>query len=92
MTQSFYRRPSSRVAGALVFFVAVLLMLAMVSIAANAQTPGYQTLGYASAQPAIVHFGLGDLDSVDLEVVLPHGKETVTQKRVKANQKLMLKL
>jgi lipoprotein-anchoring transpeptidase ErfK/SrfK len=51
MTQSFYRRPSSRVAGALVFFVAVLLMLAMVSIAANAQTPGYQTLGYASAQP-----------------------------------------
>jgi lipoprotein-anchoring transpeptidase ErfK/SrfK len=51
MTQSFYRRPSSRAAGALVFFVAVLLMLAMVSIAANAQTPGYQTLGYASAQP-----------------------------------------
>ncbi|WP_456626327.1 L,D-transpeptidase [Bradyrhizobium sp. URHC0002] len=46
MTQSFYRRPSSRVAGALVFFVAVLLMLAMVSIAANAQT-----LGYASTQP-----------------------------------------
>ena len=46
MTQSFYRRPSSRVAGALVFVVAVLLMLAMVSIAANAQT-----LGYASAQP-----------------------------------------
>jgi lipoprotein-anchoring transpeptidase ErfK/SrfK len=46
MTQSFYRRPSSRVAGALVFVVAVLLMLAMVSIAANAQTPGY-----ASAQP-----------------------------------------
>ena len=46
MTQSFDRRPSSRVAGALVFVVAVLLMLAMVSIAANAQT-----LGYASAQP-----------------------------------------
>ena len=45
MTQSFYRRPSSRVANALVFVVAVLLMLAMVSIAANAQT-----LGYASAQ------------------------------------------
>ena len=46
MTQSFYRRPSSRVASALVFVVAVLLMLAMISIAANAQT-----LGYASAQP-----------------------------------------
>ena len=46
MTQSFDRRPSSRVASALVFVAAVLLMLAMVSIAANAQT-----LGYASAQP-----------------------------------------
>jgi lipoprotein-anchoring transpeptidase ErfK/SrfK len=46
MTQSFYRRPSSRVAGAFVFVIAVLLMLAMVSIAANAQTPGY-----ASIQP-----------------------------------------
>ena len=47
MTQSFDRRPSSRVASALVLVVAVLLMLAMVSIAANAQT-----LGYASAQPS----------------------------------------
>jgi lipoprotein-anchoring transpeptidase ErfK/SrfK len=46
MTQSSYRRPSSRVAGALVFVVAVLLMLAMISIAANAQT-----LGNASTQP-----------------------------------------
>ena len=45
MTQSSYRRPSSRVESALVFLAAVLLMLAMVSIAANAQT-----LGYASAQ------------------------------------------
>jgi lipoprotein-anchoring transpeptidase ErfK/SrfK len=45
MTQSSDRRPSSRVANTLVFVVAVLLMLAMVSIAANAQT-----LGYASAQ------------------------------------------
>src|SRR5436190_7978993 len=51
MTQSFDRRPSSRVAGALAFVVAVLLMLAMDSIAANAQTPGYQTPGYASTQP-----------------------------------------
>jgi lipoprotein-anchoring transpeptidase ErfK/SrfK len=45
MTQSSDRRPSSRVANTLVFVAAVLLMLAMVSIAANAQT-----LGYASAQ------------------------------------------
>jgi hypothetical protein len=46
--------------------------------------------GYASAQPAIAHFGLGDLKSVDLEVILPHGKGTVTRKDVKANQKLTL--
>ena len=45
MTQSSDRRPSSRVANAVVFVVAILLMLAMASIAANAQT-----LGYASAQ------------------------------------------
>ena len=50
MTQSFDRRPSSRVASALVFVLAVLLMLAMVSIAANAQT-----LGYDSAQPGAYH-------------------------------------
>ena len=47
MTQSFDRRPSSRVASALVFVSAVLLVPAMVSSAANAQT-----LGYASAQPS----------------------------------------
>lgn len=46
--------------------------------------------GYASAQPAIAHFGLGDLESVDLEVILPHGKGTFTQKSVKANQKITL--
>jgi lipoprotein-anchoring transpeptidase ErfK/SrfK len=45
MTHSNDRRPSSRVTSAVVFAAAVLLMLAMVSIAANAQT-----LGYASTQ------------------------------------------
>jgi lipoprotein-anchoring transpeptidase ErfK/SrfK len=51
MTQSFDRRPSSRVVSALVFLVAVLLMVAMVSIAANAQTYGY-TSAQSNAYPA----------------------------------------
>src|SRR5207245_7554483 len=46
MTQSSDRRPSSRVASALVLVSAVLLTPAVMSGAANAQT-----LGYASAQP-----------------------------------------
>ncbi|MCE9528439.1 MAG: CRTAC1 family protein, partial [Planctomycetales bacterium] len=48
--------------------------------------------GYASAQPASVHFGLGKVTSVDIEINLPHGKGTATQTGVKANQKLTLKL
>ena len=47
MTQFFDRRPSSRVASALVLVSAVLLTPAVVSSAANAQT-----FGYASAQPS----------------------------------------
>jgi lipoprotein-anchoring transpeptidase ErfK/SrfK len=46
MTQSYARRPSSRVASALVLISAALLIPAMTSRAANAQT-----LGYASTQP-----------------------------------------
>ena len=46
MTQSFYRRPSSRVASALVLVSAVVLTPLVHSGAANAQT-----LGYASTQP-----------------------------------------
>ena len=46
MTQSFDRRPSSRVTGALVLIGAVLLAPLVVSGAANAQA-----LGYASTQP-----------------------------------------
>jgi hypothetical protein len=40
--------------------------------------------GYASAQPAYAHFGLGELAAVDVEVVLPHGRETLTRRDVKA--------
>jgi hypothetical protein len=46
--------------------------------------------GYASGQPAIAHFGLGDLLSIDVEVVLPHGKGTLTHKNVKANQRVTI--
>jgi hypothetical protein len=47
--------------------------------------------GYASGQPAIAHFGLGELESVDVEVTLPHGKGKIEQTNVKANQRLALK-
>jgi hypothetical protein len=45
--------------------------------------------GYCSGQEAIAHFGLGKEESVDVEVVLPHGKGKVVQKGVKAGQRLM---
>jgi hypothetical protein len=48
--------------------------------------------GYASGQPAIAHFGLRNLDAVDLELVLPHSKGVVTHKGVKANQRVTLTL
>jgi hypothetical protein len=47
--------------------------------------------GYSSGQAALAHFGLGRLDSVDLEVTLPCGKGTLTQKGVRANQRLTVK-
>jgi hypothetical protein len=46
--------------------------------------------GYASAPPAITHFGLGEVDTVDLEVTLPHGAGTITKKGVKADQRITL--
>jgi hypothetical protein len=47
--------------------------------------------GYASGQPAYAHFGLGKAESVDVEVILPHGKGTLTRKGVKANELLTVK-
>ncbi len=47
--------------------------------------------GYASSQEAVAHFGLGDVHSVDVVVVLPYGKGLLTQKDVKANQRLTIK-
>jgi hypothetical protein len=47
--------------------------------------------GYASGQPAVAHFGLGKEENVDIEVIIPHGKGTVTRKGVNANQKVTVK-
>jgi len=42
--------------------------------------------GYASGQEAIAHFGLGDMESCDVVVTLPHGKGRITAPAVKADQ------
>jgi len=47
--------------------------------------------GYASGQPAIAHFGLGDLDLVDLQITLPHGRGMLERKGVKANERITIK-
>lgn len=46
--------------------------------------------GYASGGEAAVHFGLGQLEKVDVEVTLPHSQEKLTKKDVAANQRLSL--
>lgn len=46
--------------------------------------------GYASGQEAIAHFGLGDRDSVDLVIELPHGKGRMVRESAAANQRLIL--
>jgi hypothetical protein len=46
--------------------------------------------GYASGQPAIAHFGLGSVDLVDLQIVLPHGRGTLERKGVKANERMVI--
>jgi len=47
--------------------------------------------GYCSGQEAVAHFGLGKEESVDVEVVLPHGKGKVVQKSVKASQRVTVR-
>ena len=42
--------------------------------------------GYASGQPGYAHYGLGGRERVDIEVVLPHGKGTLTRRGAAANQ------
>jgi enediyne biosynthesis protein E4 len=47
--------------------------------------------GYCSGQEAVVHFGLGEAKTVDVEITLPHGRGAFSQKGVAANQRLLLK-
>jgi hypothetical protein len=47
--------------------------------------------GYASGQPAYAHFGLGQAQKVDVEVILPHGKGKLTRKGIPANQVVKVK-
>ncbi|MCI0465318.1 MAG: CRTAC1 family protein [Gemmataceae bacterium] len=49
-------------------------------------TTGY---GYASGQPAVCHFGVGDVKTVDVEVTLPSGKR-VRQPNVAADRVLIV--
>lgn len=46
--------------------------------------------GYASSQPAYAHFGLGEANRVDVEVVLPHGKGRIVRRNVTANRRLTI--
>jgi enediyne biosynthesis protein E4 len=47
--------------------------------------------GYTSGQPAIAHFGLGNAQRVDVEVVLPHGKGVLVRKDVAAGQRITVR-
>jgi len=47
--------------------------------------------GYASGQPATAHLGLAQHETVDVDIILPHGAGTIVRKDVKANQRLKVK-
>jgi hypothetical protein len=47
--------------------------------------------GYCSGQEAVAHFGLGKVDRVDIEVILPHGKGTLVRKDIPADQRITIK-
>jgi len=46
--------------------------------------------GYASGHEAAVHFGLGSLNEVDVEVLLPHNRGAIRRQGVHANQRLIV--
>lgn len=62
---------------------------AKVRVSKNSALIGYQEIttgyGYASGQPAVAHFGLGDETKVDVQVTLPNGK-TIARPDTKADQ------
>jgi hypothetical protein len=47
--------------------------------------------GFCSGQEAVAHFGLGAAESADIEIILPHGKGTISRQRVKADQRVTIK-
>lgn len=46
--------------------------------------------GYSSGQEAVAHFGLGDLEKVDIHIQWPGGQGSTTKTGVAANQRLIL--
>ncbi|MDW8224077.1 MAG: CRTAC1 family protein, partial [Gemmatales bacterium] len=48
--------------------------------------------GYSSGRPALVHFGLGKREEVDVLVRLPGGTEPILRSRVRANQLLTIEV
>ena len=62
---------------------------------AKRQLLGYQEItlngGYSSGRPALVHFGLGKAEIVDVEVALPSREEPVVRRDVKAWQRLLVR-
>lgn len=47
--------------------------------------------GYSSGQEAVAHFGLGEVDKVDIHVRWPGEKGTLVKRGVAANQRLVLR-
>ena len=56
---------------------------------------GYQEIGtgfgFCSSQEAVAHFGLGDIETCDVEVVLPYGRGIIRKTTVRADQTLVVK-
>ncbi|ADB15925.1 hypothetical protein Psta_1247 [Pirellula staleyi DSM 6068] len=46
--------------------------------------------GYASAQPAVVHVGLGAAERVDLKIVWPHQRGTVVRRAIAVNERVAI--
>ena len=46
--------------------------------------------GYASGQEAVVHFGLGEKETCDVQITLPHGKGTITRANLSVNRRIVI--
>lgn len=47
--------------------------------------------GYASAQEAVAHFGLGSRTQCDVEVLFPHGRGRIARRDVAADQRITIR-